>query len=55
MKRKLKKFNQWINEEKFTKEQATNAYYSWRGHMKRGNSYKIVKKMDAYKLNIIDK
>ncbi len=55
MKRKLKKFNQWINEERFTKQQATNAYYSWRGHMKRGNSYKILKKMDTYKLNIIGK
>ena len=55
MKRKLKKFNRWINEGSFTKEQATNAYYSWRGYMKRGNSYRILKKMDEYKLNLIGK
>ena len=44
----LSKFKKWIIEGKLTKEQAINSYYSWRGHMKRGNSYSIIKKMDKY-------
>lgn len=51
MKRKLKKFEEWIKVGKFTKEQAINSYYSWKGHMQRANSYKIIKSMDEYMLH----
>ncbi len=51
MRKKVKKFKKWIEEGKFTKEQAINSYYSWRGHMKRGNSYSIIQKMDKYVKN----
>ena len=48
MRKKIKTFKRWIEEGKMTKEQVWNSYYSWRGHMKRGNSYKVIKKMDRY-------
>lgn len=48
MRKKIKTFKRWIEEGKMTKEQVWNSYYSWRGHMKRGNSYKVIKKMDIY-------
>ena len=48
MKKKLLKFKTWIDEGKFTKEQAINAYYSWRGYVSHCNSYGIIKKMDKF-------
>ena len=41
----MKTFYSWIKEGKMTQEQAINSYYSWKGHMKRGNSYSILKKV----------
>lgn len=55
---RVKEYGRYVDDFYFfaeTKEQATNAYYSWKGHMKRGNSYKIIQKMDKYKLDLIDK
>ena len=48
MRRKMKTFYCWIKEGKMTREQAINSYYSWKGHMKRGNSYSILKKVDKF-------
>lgn len=48
MRRKMKTFKHWIEIGKMTSEQAINSYYSWRGHMKRGNSYVVLKRMDKY-------
>lgn len=48
MRRKIKTFKKWVESGKMTKEQVWNSYYSWRGHMKRGNSYKVLKSMDRY-------
>jgi len=36
---KIKVFKKWIEKGILTKEQAINSYYSWRGHMKRGNIF----------------
>ena len=41
----MKTFNRWIENKKMTKEQAINSYCSWKGHMKRGNSYTVWKRM----------
>ena len=54
MRRKLKIFKKWVKEGKFTNEQITNAYYSWRGHAKRGNSYLLLCKMDNYYREMIE-
>lgn len=54
MRIKIRKFKNWIIEGKFSKEQAINAYQSWRGHIKRGNSYNILNKMDLYMNSIIN-
>ena len=48
MRRKMKTFNRWIENKKMTKEQAINSYCSWKGHMKRGNSYTVLKRMDCF-------
>ena len=47
MRRKLRRFRQWMNEGRFTVEDADTAYQSWRGHMLRGNSAKVLRKTDA--------
>ena len=54
MRRKLRTFKKWIDEGILTKEQAINSYYSWRGHMIRGNSYIIIIRMDEYMRNILE-
>ena len=48
MKRKLYKFRKWVNSGKFTTEDVRTSYESWRGHMRRGNSYKAVCRVDDY-------
>ena len=48
MKRKLFKFRKWVEEERFTLEDVRTAYDSFRGHMRRGDSYKAVQRMDLY-------
>ena len=48
MRRKLKIFKNWVDLGKFTKEQAINAYYSWRGYASHCNCYSIINKMDKF-------
>ena len=48
MKRKLYIFRKWVESGKFTLEDVRTAYESWRGHMKRGDTYKAVARMDQY-------
>lgn len=48
MHRKLKKFKKWVDEGTFTLEDVRTSYESWNGHMKRGNSYHALKRMDKY-------
>lgn len=48
MKRKLFKFRKWVEEDRFTLEDVRTAYDSFRGHMRRGDSYKAVQRIDAY-------
>ena len=31
-----------------TREDVRTAYESWRGHMRRGNSWKVLRRMDKY-------
>lgn len=47
MREKLKKFRKWVDEDRFTEKDVETSYQSWRGHMKRGNSYHTLQKMDA--------
>ena len=54
MRKKIRKFKNWIEQGRFTKEQAYNAYNSWKGHMQRGNSYWILNRMDNYIKEIIE-
>jgi hypothetical protein len=48
MKRKLYIFRKWVDSGKFTLEDVRVAYESWRGHMRRGDSYKAVARTDEY-------
>ena len=48
MKRKLFIFKKWVDAGKFTLEDVRIAYESWRGHMRRGDSYKAVARVDEY-------
>lgn len=48
MKRKLYIFKKWVANGKFTMEDVRTAYESWRGHMRRGDSYKAVERVDKY-------
>ena len=48
IKKKMKKFKEWIIQGTFSKYQAMNAYYSWRGYAKHCNCYKVIQKMDKY-------
>lgn len=48
MRRKLYKFRRWVDEGTFTLEDVRTAYNSWRGHMRRGDSYKAVCRIDNY-------
>ena len=53
MRKKIKIFRRWIDAGILTKEQSINSYYSWRGHIKRGNSYTILKRMDKFAFSIL--
>lgn len=55
MRKKLKKFKNWIELGKFTKEQAMNAYYSWRGYASNCNSYATINKMDQFVVDIFNR
>lgn len=54
MRKKLKKFKNWIELGKFTKEQAINAYYSWRGYASHCNSYAVINKMDQFVMDMFN-
>ena len=55
MRKKLKKFKNWIELGKFTKEQVMNAYYSWRGYASNCNSYATINKMDQFVVDIFNR
>lgn len=46
MRRKLKKFRRWMDEGRMTFEDVNTSYQSWRGHLKKCNSYRTLKRMD---------
>lgn len=46
MRRKLKKFRRWIDEGRMTFDDVNTSYQSWRGHLKKCNSYRTLKRMD---------
>lgn len=48
MKRKLFKFRKWVEEDRFTLADVRSAYESFRGHMRRGDSWKAVRRIDNY-------
>lgn len=48
MRRKLRIFRRWIDEGKFTLKDVETAYQSWRGHMIRGDSTLVLRKMDTF-------
>ena len=45
---KLRKFRSWMEEGRMTIEDIRTAYDSWRGHMKRGNSWRVLRRMDRF-------
>lgn len=48
MRKKLRIFRRWIDEGRFTIGDVETAYQSWRGHMIRGNSTKVLRRMDIF-------
>lgn len=48
MRKKLRIFRKWIDDGRFTIKDVETAYQSWRGHMIRGNSTLVLRKMDAF-------
>ena len=48
MREKLRKFKGWMEAGRMTMEDIRTAYESWRGHMRRGNSYRVLRRMDRY-------
>lgn len=47
-KRKLRKFKKLVDEGKMSQETFDESYESWKAHASKGNSYKVIKKMDLY-------
>jgi len=52
MKRKLIKFRKWVDSGRFTYEDVNTAYQSWCGHMKRGNSTMVLRRMNKIYNNL---
>ena len=48
MREKLRKFRSWMEEGRMTIEDIRTAYDSWRGHMKRGNSWRVLRRMERF-------
>lgn len=48
MKQKLRKSHKWGEEDRFTLEDVCTAYESFRSHMRRGDSWKAVRRIDDY-------
>ena len=51
-KRKLRKHRDFVNKGKMTREKADKCYESWKAHAKKGNSYKLLERMDEYYQNL---
>ena len=47
-KRKLRKLKKLVDDGKMTREKADQCYESWKSHAKKGNSYKLLQRMDKY-------
>ena len=48
MREKLRKFRSWMEEGRMNIKDIRTAYDSWRGHMKRGNSWRVLRQMERY-------
>jgi hypothetical protein len=48
MRKKLKTFKRWLAEGKITMPDVKTAYDSYKGHLKRGDSYRKLKRMDEF-------
>lgn len=48
MREKLKKFRRWVDEGTMTREDVRTSFESWSGHMRRGNSWKVLRRMNKY-------
>jgi len=48
MRRKLHTFKRWVEQGRLTFDDVNTAYQSWRGHMRRGNSTMVLRKMDKF-------
>ena len=46
MRQKLRKFRRWVDDGRMTEEDVRPSYESWKGHMRRGNSWKVLRKTD---------
>ena len=46
MRQKLRKFRRWVDDGRMTEEDVRTSYESWKGHMRRGNSWKVLRKTD---------
>lgn len=55
MRRKLKTFRRWMAEGRMTEEDIRTAYESWRGHMRRGNSYRVLRRMDRFYKRLMER
>lgn len=52
IRRKLKLFRQWVNENKFDFEDVATSYQSWRGYAKHFDSYRTLCKIDRMFVNL---
>ena len=43
---KLRQFRRWVDDGRMTEEDVRTSYESWKGHMRRGNSWKVLRKTD---------
>lgn len=53
MRKKLKAFRLRLEVGRMNEEDVRTAYESWKGHMKRGNSYRVLRRMDRFYKKII--
>ena len=48
MREKMKKFRVRLDEGTMTREDIRTSYESWRGHMRRGDSWRVLRRMDRF-------
>ena len=46
MRQKLRKFRRWVDDGRMMEEDVRTSYESWKGHMRRANSWKVLRKTD---------